>query len=251
MREWTPEQRKAFAEKMAAKRAVAKAAKEIKEKQPKAEAPTTPVITEDQLKALMDRLAELEKTKAAQAPYQAPYQAPTAQITPTGQIVGITEKFPVNKALYAHVNPIERLLKEPKLSRFAVAENYTFKFDIQTSRYQTKMGTWLSEPRFELEVRKKVLDDDGNKVGEYSIQKFVQHEDYDAAVDIAMALGIDVDPAMGKEFIDEMRYQGFRMFVEELFFPARPSQKNSAKSERVINGTVVTFYEDPKDLIKG
>lgn len=224
---------------------------------PKKEEKTIPVeteggvkqvsMTQDQFDQLMNRLNKLEQEKAT-APTPPSEQA---TISAGGQIIGVKEKFPINKALYAHVNPIERLFSEPRLTRFAPRENYSMYFSVQTTRYQNAQGVHMAEPRFELELRRKLLDDDGSQKGEYVVGKFVTHEDYDAAIDIAQSLGLDIDPNFGREFIDEMRYQQFRTWVEEQFFQPKPIQQvNGGKKELVVGGKVVTFYENPKDLTK-
>lgn len=242
-KQWTDEERKAFGEKMKASRAAkTKTPLETNTQKPVVEIP------EDTLKVLMDRIAALEAEKASRPAEQ--LQQPT--ITNNGQVQGVREKYTVNKAAYAHVDPRDRLFNEPKLSRFAPKENYSMYWNVLVTRYQNAQGIWMAEPRFELDVRRKVLEDDGTPTGkEYQVGKMVSHEDWDAAVDIANSLGLDIDPSMGKDFIDEMRYQNFRMFVEELFFKPKPIQQvNSGKTEMVIGGTVVTVYENPKDLAR-
>jgi hypothetical protein len=253
MVERTEEEKKAWGEKM-------KAAREAKKEASAAEAAkdkTVPVettdgvkqvsMTQDQFDQLMTRLNKLETEKLT-APNNIPLDTP-ATVTASGQIHGVKEKYPINKALYAHVDPRERLFNEPKLSRFAPRENYTMYWDVSVTRYQTQQGVHMSEPRFELELRRNALNEDGSKRGEYVVGKIVTHEDYDAAVDIASALGIEIDPNLGKEFIDEMRYQQFRQWVEEQFFAPTPIQnQNSGKKEMVVGGKVVTFFESPSDL---
>lgn len=239
-KQWTDEERKAFGDKM-------KAARATKTKTPLETKAPTIEIPEDTLKVLMDRLSALEAEKATRP--TAPTQEPT--ISQSGHVQGIKEKYTINKAAYAHVDPRARLFKEPKLSRFAPEENYTMYWRVDNTRYQNAQGLWMAEPRFELEVRRKVLDDDGSVKGEYEMGKLVSHEDWDAAVDIANSLGLEIDPQMGPAFIDEMRYQTFRMFVEELFYAPKPIQQvNGGKKEMVVAGTVVTFYENPKDLAR-
>lgn len=241
-RKWTDEEKKAFGEKMKAARA-----NKTKNPQTKTTPTSTVEIEESTLKEILDRLKTLEAEKATRP--TAPTQEPT--ISQSGHVQGIKEKYTINKAAYAHVDPRARLFKEPKLSRFAPEENYSMYWRVDNTRYQNAQGLWMAEPRFELEVRRKVLDDDGSVKGEYQVGKLVSHEDWDAAIDIANSLGLEIDPNMGKEFIDEMRYQNFRMFVEELFFaPTAIKQVNGGKKEMVVAGTVVTFYENPKDLVK-
>jgi hypothetical protein len=197
-------------------------------------------LTKEQFDALMNRINKLENEKVTQPVAQGPV------VTASG-VVGTKEKYPVNKSLYE--DPRERLYDEKRLSRFNLRENYTLYWHIDISRYQTAQGLWFQEPRFELELRRKDLDEDGNSKGEFVIQKFVGHEDYDAAVDIAQALGIEVDPDFSKQFIDEMRYHQMRLWLEELFFPPKEiKSQNTGKHERVVGGKVVTFYENPKEL---
>lgn len=241
-RQWTDEEKKAFGEKMKQARAnKTKTPLETNTQKPSVEIP------EDTLKELMDRLAKLEAEKASR-PAEPTQQA---TINSMGQVQGVREKYTINKAAYAHIDPRERLFDDPKLSRFAPRENYNLYWRVDTSRYQNAQGIWMAEPRFELELRRKALDDDGNVIGEYHVNKLVSHEDWDAAVDIANALGLDIDPNMGKDFIDEMRYQNFRMWLEEQFFQPKPIQRvNGGMKETVVGGKVVTFYENPKDLNK-
>jgi hypothetical protein len=264
-KQWTDEERLAFGKKMKALKAkkleeekvimtgpytpeeVAQAAKdgkvelhkpveEIKEN-------TGVTLTQEQFDAIMAKLAEVDVLKAQNLQGLA---APAATLTPRG-VVGTQDKYPINKSLYS--DPRERLYDEAKLSRFNLRENYSIYWKVEITRYQTAQGLWMQEPRFEMELRRKDLDENGKSMGEYVVQKFVGHEDYDAAVDIATSIGVDIDPAFGKDFIDEMRYQQIRMWLEELFFPPKTIQQvNGNKSERVVGGRVVTFYENPKDL---
>lgn len=232
-RTWTEEQKKAFGEKM-------KKAREEKAAAPEKQEPQV-TIPESQLNELLERMAKLEAQKD--------YQPQKATISPTGQVIGIQEKFPINKGLYLHLDPRERLMSEPQLKRFALDENYSLYWDVFVSTYTTSSGVKMSEPRFELQIRQKEFDDDGNETGEYQIAKHVSHEDYDAAVELALSLGMDVDPQMGVDFLDEMRYQNWKMFIMEIFYPPKTIKvTNSGKKEMVVDGRVVTFYENPKDL---
>jgi hypothetical protein len=236
-RTWTDEQKKAFGEKMKKARL---------EKTPKQEAQVT--IPESQLNELLERMAKLEAQKQEQISY-AQNEPQRASISSTGQVIGIQEKYPINKALYLHLDPRDRLFKEPQLKRFALRDNYSLYWDIFVSTYTTSSGVKMSEPRFELQIRQKEFDEDGNETGEYHIGKHVSHEDYDAAVELALSLGMDVDPKMGVEFLDEMRYQSWKMFISELFYPPKTIKlTNTGKKEMVVDGRVVTFYENPKDL---
>lgn len=244
-RKWTEEEKKAFGAKMKALREE-KAKQTVEQIKETGEAPKPTVeIPAEQLSELMARLDKLEAEKKQS------YQPTQAQISPTGQIMGIQERYPISKALYVHLNPIQRLLNEPAWKRFALEDNYHLLWDVFTTTYTTSTGVKMSEPRFELEIRQKQMDEDGNVIGEYQIGKHVRHEDYDAAVELALSLGMEVDPNMGVEFLDEMRYQDWKMFINEIFFPPKAiSQSNNGKKEIVVGGKVVTFYENPKQLNK-
>lgn len=242
-RKWTDEQKQAFAEKM--KKAREEKSKENVDGKHREQAKREITIPESQLNELLERMAKLEAEKQQQVSYQ-PQQA---TISSTGQVIGIQEKYPINKGLYLHLDPRERLFNEPQLKRFALRDNYSLYWDVFVSTYTTSSGVKMSEPRFELQIRQKEFDEDGNETGEYHIGKHVSHEDYDAAVELALSLGMDVDPKMGVDFLDEMRYQNWKMFIMELFYPPKTIKvTNTGKKEMVVDGRVVTFYENPKDL---
>lgn len=239
-KEWTAEERKAFAEKMQAARA-----KKSQTNEQNTNTEPTVTIPKDKFDELMARLDRIEAKK------QQTYRPAEPSINQSGQVIGIKEKYPTNKALYLHLDPRKRLFSEPEFARFAPEQNYSLYWDVKISTYDTAQGVKMSEPRFELEVRRKQLDEQGNILGEYVLGKHVSHEDYDAAVELALTLGMDVDPSMGVEFLDEMRYQNWKMFVKELFFPPKSiAQSNNGKKEMVVGGRVVTFYENPKELNK-
>lgn len=238
----TPEQRKAASERMKAMHAAKKAAKENQTNEvPTApELPTTNKveIDEDKLNYILEELNRLKN--------QNPTPLQQAQLSGNG-VVGITEKYSTNKSSYADPRP--RLFEEPEFQRFAIKDNYEITYDVLITRYQSAQGLWFTEPRFELELLRLDLDEEGNTKRKLLVQKFVKHEDYDAAVDIANALGMQIDPSMSKEFTDEMRYQDIKMWLKEQFYPPKPIQQtNNGKTEAVINGTVVTVYENPSEL---
>lgn len=234
-KEWTDAERKAFGEKMRAARAAKTSNTEETVKSDK----KTVEIPEDKLNYILEELNRLKQQQPAQPLQQ-------ATVTNAG-VQGTTEKYSTNKNLYS--DPRERLFNEPEFQRFAIKDNYSMYWDILITRYQTAQGLWFQEPRFELELRRKDLDEEGNVKREYVIQKLVAHEDFDAAIDIAKAVGVEIDDSMSKEFIDEMRYQTFKMWLKELFFPPKTIQQvNNGRTEAVIGGTVVTVYENPSDL---
>ena len=244
----SPEQKKAASDRMKAMHAAKKAAK-LSQEQPVPEPTTAPElpppekkveISEDKLNFILEELSRLKSQQVPQQPLQ------QATMGARG-MVGSTEKYATNKSLYS--DPRDRLFNEQEFQRFAIKDNYELTWDILVSRYQTAQGLWFTEPRFEMELRRLDLDEDGQVKRKYLIQKYVKHEDFDAAIDIARALGMEIDDTMSKDFIDEMRYQDIKMWLRELFFPPKTiQQSNGGKTEAVIGGTVVTVYENPKDL---
>ncbi len=240
----TPEQRKAASERMKAMHAAKKAAKVLEEptEVPQPEQPKKIEIDEDKLNYILSELDRLKSEKPAPAP-----QATQQPFIGQRGVVGSTEKYSTNKSLYG--DPRERLYNEHEFKRFAIRDNYELTWEILVSRYQTAQGLWFTEPRFEMELRRLDLDEEGHVKRKYLVQKYVKHEDFDAAIDIAKALGMEIDDSMSKEFIDEMRYQDMKMWLKELFYPPKTIQSsNSGKTEAVIGGTVVTVYENPADL---
>lgn len=234
-KEWTEEERKAFGEKMKAGRA----AKANSPTEQTTSEPKTVEISEDKLNYILEELGRLKANNQNQPLQQATLGAKG--------VVGTTEKYSTSKNLYE--DPRERLLNEPDFQRFAIRDNYEITWEILVSRYQTAQGLWFTEPRFELELRRLDLDEEGRTKRKFLIQKYVKHEDFDAAIDIAKALGIEIDDSMSKEFIDEMRYQDIKMWLRDVFFPPKTiTASNSGQTQAVINGTVVTVYENPKDL---
>jgi len=227
----TDEQKKAASERMKAMHA----AKAAQKQEPEVEKTVT--IPEDKLNFIMEELARLKAEKPAQS-----------TVTSRG-VVGSQEKYSTNKSLYK--DPRDRLIHEKEFSRFAVDENYNLYWDVNITRYQTAQGLWFTEPRFEIEVRKKKMSDDGELEGEYALPngKLVMHEDWDAAIDIANSIGMEIDNDMGKDFIDEMRYQSMLMWFREVFFPPKTiNTANTGKRDVVLGGRVVTFYENPAQL---
>lgn len=245
----TEAQKKAASERMKAMHAAKKAAKEQSNQQvtEPTTAPELPTekkveISEDKLNYILEELNRLKSERQNQP--QQPLQQ--AQMGTHG-MVGTTEKYSTNKSNYA--DPRDRLFNEQEFQRFAIKDNYELTWDILVSRYQTAQGLWFTEPRFEMELRRLDLDEEGNIKRKYLVQKYIKHEDFDAAVDIARALGMEIDDTMSKPFIDEMRYQDIKMWLRELFYPPKTIQSsNSGRTEAVIGGTVVTVFENPTDL---
>ncbi len=237
-KEWTDEERKAFADKMKASREASKA------KQPETVAvPETKeqeeILSSEDIQALVRRVKELESNFARSATKTDFYQG-KPEVTRQGALVGSFEKYIIDPARYP--DPCERLSQEPRLKRFAFDINYELKFTVSTVQYQTQDGVNTREPRFTLELINIHMDDQGNPTNKrHVIRTCILHEDPQAAIEIARQNNIEVGEDE-KAFLDEMRYLRMRDWLLEAFYPAKPQTNNNAKEE-VIGNTVVRVYE--------
>lgn len=228
-KEWTEEERKAFAEKMKAARA----------KKPEIEEKEEDILSSEDIQALVRRVKELESNFARSATKTDFYQG-KPEITRQGALVGSFEKYIVDPAQYP--DPCERLANEPRLKRFAFDINYELKFTVSTVQYQTQDGVNTREPRFTLQLINIHMDDEGNPTNKrHVIRTCILHEDPQAAIEIARQNNIEVGEDE-KAFLDEMRYLRMRDWLLEAFYPAKPQTNNNAKEE-VIGNQVVTVYE--------
>lgn len=224
----TPEEKKAWAEKMKA----AKAAKAA----PSAEQD----IAHDDYKDLLKRFEALEaKLKAEVQTNSQP------QVTGRGKLIGTYERYVVDPTYYP--DPREELYKEPRLARFAFPINYELEWDVSTVSYESIDGVRTSEPRFQLNLSRIVMDDDGNPTnGRYLIRRLTLHEDPDAALAIAREKGIDTDLINQKAFLDDMRLLRMKDWLIDKFYPSRINT-NKQTRQMVVDNQVVEFYEVSSD----
>jgi phosphoenolpyruvate synthase/pyruvate phosphate dikinase len=239
----TPEERKAFGEKMKAAREAKK--QEAAEQQVAAEQPVPEekeqedILSSEDIQALVRRVKELEANFARSATKTDFYQA-RPEINREGALIGSFEKYIVDPARYP--DPCERLSHEPRLKRFAFDINYELKFTVSTVQYQTQDGVNTREPRFTLQLINVHMDDEGNPTNKrHVIRTCILHEDPQAAIEIARQNNIEIGDDQ-KAFLDEMRYLRMRDWLLEAFYPAKPQTNNNAKEE-VIGNQVVRVYE--------
>ena len=224
----TPEERKAWGEKMKAARAKKKV------EQPTPQEPK--VNQEPDLQELLARIKELEGRN-----YNQPQQP---QVTARGMI-GTVEKYDTNPALYS--DPREKLAKEPRLQPFAFNVNYELQWLVDTTSYETKDGINMKEPKFTLQLNKIVLDDNGEKTSKrIVINKVVMFEDPQTALIVARDNGIEVDESREIEFLNDMRYLRLRDWLMDTFYPPTSSAVNRQKQE-VIGGKLVNVFEISSD----
>jgi len=221
----TPEERKAWGEKM-------KAARLAKQKPTLAE-PVEDIQTDVNINELLKRIEQLEREKQSRP-------LPTTQVTPQG-LIGVTVKYSIDPADYP--DPCERLAAEPRLARFAFQENYELKFRVETASYEDKKGVNNEEPRFHLELIGKVFDEAGEPTSKrYIMRKLVFFEDPQAALVIARDNGVEVDQSDERNFLNEMRYLRMKDWLMGYFFPV-PATSTGSKREEVIGNRLVEVYE--------
>lgn len=243
-RKWTEEEREAVRERLRLAREKkaalhAQAAAET----PKQPEPVAPATTEQDYQALLRHVAELTETVRRLQQQPAPAALPqTPQFGHTGRLVGTLEKHLVDPKAYP--DPRTRLASAMP-PRIAFEHNYELGWEIQTTTYETKDGLNMKEPRFILELRKIVMDEDSGEPtkGRYVICKMMFHEDPQAALTIAHEKGLEIDEGNQKFFLDEMRFLRMRDWLLEAFFPPKPSQEKKSRKEVVIGGRLVEFFE--------
>jgi len=267
-KEWTPEERKAFGEKMKA----AKAAKKAEQETPVADVPNAPATSStsyshyytttstaapssDQsvyksepdpvapqvnpvdVQELLNRINELERRQFfANMPQMGP------MVTNTG-IVGTLEKYRLDPEYYP--DPCARLADEERLAPVAFKHNFELSYEVSTSAYETKDGRNVKEPKFTIELTRIIRDPETGEAtnGRYVVCRGIFHEDPAAALVVAREHGVEVADENEKAFLDEMRYLRFRDWLLEAFYPPKSVQQKTNKRETVIDGKLVEFFE--------
>ena len=216
-KQMTPEERKAFGQKMKAARAAKSTKKE-------------PTVDTDNVTALLKRIEELEQRQFFTPPPSAPAVA----------VRSIT-KFSVDPNDYP--DPRERLANEPRLEEHAFKKNYELSWKVGRVNYDSN-GVHYLEPKFQIELwgiyRDPETGEQTNK--RYKIHKATFFEDPTAAVQLAHEKGLDTTN-LEREFMDEMRYLSMRDWLMECFYPAKPTGQKSNKKEEVIGNRLVEVFE--------
>lgn len=238
-RNWTPEERKAFGDKM-------KAARQNKNPQIKTEVTEQPVIKEGQtigMAEYQDLLRQINELKQNQFTdlIQALKGNPDT-VVGNGKLTGTFEKYITSADRYP--SPVDRLMVEHKLQRFAFPLNYELIYGVSVSEYETIDHVRTKEPKFSLTLVRIVLDEEtGEPTNKrYEICRLVMHEDPEAALVIARDNDLVVEEENEEKFLNEMRYIRMRDWLLECFYPA-PIKSESNRRESVIGGKLVMTYE--------
>lgn len=160
-------------------------------------------------------------------------------------IQGITYRYDIEKSHYP--DPTERLLNEPSLARFAMKENFRFRWSVDGEQFE-KHGMTFAEPRFTLELFRLLFDEEGAPTGRMAlVARAMQHEDDFVVRMAASNLGLldkypDTEEGF-RELRDEVRYYRLQQWLLGIFTPAKIKTFRKAPKTEVIAGKVVEVYD--------
>lgn len=166
-----------------------------------------------------------------------------------GGVQGLVYKYPVEKSFYP--DPTERLYNDERLKRFAMRENFYFKWDVEGETYE-KYGITYTEPRFVVELYRYMFDEDGNSTGQmFLVNRQFQHEDELVARIAADRLGYTFDTH--EELLNEMRFWRIHQWLMGVFSPQKIDTYQKRTTTMVIDGkqVEVTDTQDVVDQAKG
>lgn len=238
----TPEERKAFGEKMK----LARQNKNPKIDSPKLEVETLPASG---LEEMQRQINEVMETNALlKAALLRGNDNSSVNIGRQG-VLGVIDKYLVDPNNYA--DPTKRLSQENRLQSIAFNHNYELEYEFSLRPYESK-GINYQEPEFIVTLLKVVLDDQGNRVqivGNdgvsrdkfFKARRMVFHEDPQAALVIARDNNIDIDKSDEVTFLNEMRYIRVRDWLFGYFWPIAAKSKDGIREE-VVGGTIVEVY---------
>jgi tetrahydromethanopterin S-methyltransferase subunit G len=210
-------------------------------------------LTQDQFQALMERLDKLETNRTETL---ATKNEP--QLNQLGRAVGVMQKYSVDPRDYQ--DPREELMNLPELERFAFKPNYYLGWDVEQTQYETKYGTSFSEPRFEIRLYKRLFEDDGTptvktdnegkpvldeqgrpQYKSYLVKKGFFFEDPGASVKEAQALGLPINNANSKDFLEQMRKLRYKTWLLEVF--NKPKSADTTRKEQMTIGSSIVQVE--------
>lgn len=228
---------------------------------PKKEVQTEPAeqkvtLTQEQFNQLLNRINELENKKEAAPEVAVAAGVPVPQLNSQGGVVGVIERYPIDPNNYK--DPTDELYDTPELRRFGLRDNFVIKWSISPTRYQTAMGTWYVEPRFELTLLRKQFDEDNNevvKIDEKTGRSFNPRiilgrvsffEDPPADMIEAEQAGVSMNDLDVGEFQNKMRMYRYRFWIAEKLNPRPPKSTTSNKKMEVIGGKIYEIDEYSK-----
>lgn len=164
-------------------------------------------------------------------------------------VQGQVFRYPVNKDFYP--DPTDRLYDDARLKRFAMRENFYFRWDVTGETYE-KNNIAYTEPRFTVELFRFMFNDDGEPSGKmFMVGRQYQHEDEFIARLGAERMGLvqGKDYETFDELMNEMRYQRIRTWLLGLFTPVHVNQFKKKSLTMVIDGKAVEVT-DTEDVVE-
>lgn len=160
-------------------------------------------------------------------------------------VQGITYRYDIEKSHYP--DPTDRLLSEPSLARFAMKENFRFRWSVDGVQFE-KHGMTFAEPRFTLELFRLLFDEEGTPTGRMAlVARAMQHEDDFIVRMAASNLGLlDQYPDTEEGFRmlrDEVRYHRLQQWLLNIFTPAKIRRFKRAPKTEIIAGKAVEVYD--------
>ncbi len=245
-KQMTPEERKAWGEKMKA----ARLAKQKERERTPAEAEAKQVETEQ---TAVKQVEDVDDTSHANAEIEELkrqieelkqndfFSQMSKLMTPSSAVRAIT-KYSINPRDYP--DPRERLTKEPRLVTEAFEHNFSMEWTVGKVNYEAKDGVNYTEPKFGLELWRWIRDPETNEITnrKFLVKKVTMFEDPDAAITAALDAGEAVPEQMEKAFLDEMRYLRIRDWIFDIFWP-KPATPKEGIREEVIGNKLVRVME--------
>lgn len=183
------------------------------------------------------KLADLESAM--------PNRPHEARIGGGGEVQGVVYKYDVSKDFYP--DPTNQLLSESRLARFAMKENFIFRWSVDGVEYKKNNITY-TEPRFTLELFRKIYNDEGDPTGKASlVSRQMLHEDEFTTRIMAMRLGVideyDKDDEGFRALMSAMRYERFKQWLFSIFTPPKIETHRKRPITQVINGKAVEVFD--------
>jgi hypothetical protein len=204
-------------------------------------------IPADVLQSIMQRLQAVENQTPPPV-NQHLTQPQTVQIGVNGQTIGVFTKYPIDPSYYP--DPTPALYQEPALSRFAVAQNFRFTWEVEGQTYETKFGTNVREPLFTVKMYRLDFDENGNpKPTGFLLRRLKLTEDEATMNKIATELGLDIQNIATKDLLDVARYHRIRQWVMDYFYPPSfEAQNDTNEMVDPISGRVIPVENIQKIL---
>lgn len=245
---WTKEEKQAFADKM--KKAKLQKVNSNLTKQADKQTDTDETLSKhDQLLEVLIKMVDtLQKNQST--PIITPSnpihnrQNSNINISSTGDIQGIINKYPIDKDFYP--NPVNELLDyaEKAMPAIAIRVTHDILWDVVAHPYQTANNIWYNEPWHIIQIDKRLFDDQGEPLrdkdsgDEIVIRWRVGYffEDEIMVKQAANKQGLkDYD---SDNLANEIRLLRMKRWLKDIFYPPKPKPTHSDR-QVVVNGQVV------------